>query len=192
MSLGQKIKVPKRSSLKIKKKAKEEKSRKTLREMLEKVLFKGEPLFTESQIGNMVGLRDSEDDYYFALSDGSVIFEFVGNCYKMKSEGNDRIDEEIELIREKILSAPPSDELNLEILFESLAFEDEKKTKKQEIDSLTVKTVYTKGIAKCPRCIAAGRENVTNTSTRSFQTRSADEPQTNFNECNSCGHKWKN
>ena len=63
----------------------------------------------------------------------------------------------------------------------------EKARQKQEIDIeiMRNKAEVVAGAAKCSRC---GSEEVL---TAQRQTRSADEPMTNFHRCNACGNRWK-
>lgn len=56
-----------------------------------------------------------------------------------------------------------------------------------DIDTYDVKEeTLTDGLFKCPKCRSK------KTTYYSVQTRSADEPMTNFITCMNCTHRWKN
>ena len=46
-------------------------------------------------------------------------------------------------------------------------------------------TIESSGLFKCPKC------KFRKTTYYSMQTRSADEPMTNFITCLNCNHRWK-
>src|SRR5258706_3446211 len=162
---------------------------KTLKRILESITIKkaGELLFTEDQIGILLSLTFADSTPFLSLKT-DILYEFIGGCEKIKrEEGN--IDELIQLTQAELLVATLE---TYNVIDKALWFKNERGYYEREIARFKTKIIVKRGIFKCPQCLASkeGRDP-TNTNTVEIQTRSGDEPITNFNDCNNCGYRWK-
>lgn len=71
------------------------------------------------------------------------------------------------------------------VIFNSPAMNDVRIRTEREIDTMVYRPKQEESIYTCGRCKGS------KVSTRSLQTRSADEPITVFIKCLTCGKKWK-
>lgn len=83
----------------------------------------------------------------------------------------------------KIVDVPSH---SISLVFESPYLVNERKDDNDRDALLLRKENYVEGAVHCTRC------DKTLISTHAIQTRSMDEPMTNFYTCGSCGHRWNN
>lgn len=89
-----------------------------------------------------------------------------------------------EMTPKELVSMSPKD------IFPERYLEYDEDQKKEDIKKQKLKEEVV-GIHKCSRCAADKKKNPYNTEYYQLQTRSADEPATNFVSCRTCGKKWK-
>lgn len=127
-------------------------------------------LFTEEQIQLLTKLTIAGQPL-LTLENRSELYQIVGLLQKLGFEQGYQYLTTVDNRRQLLWNSPT--------LLQA--------RQKQEIDIeiMRNKTEVVAGAAKCGRC---GSEEVM---TAQRQTRSADEPMTNFHRCNACGNRWK-
>ena len=151
--------------------------------------IKKERLFTDENIDELLKLTFSNGVPFLSMSKKDILFEFIGGYEKFQREKEGNFDYFI-LLTEAILSvAIPA---TYSIIDGAPWFKTEKIYYEKEIRRLKIQITAKKGIFKCPQCLASKeKRDPTNTETVEIQIRSGDEPTTNFNNCNTCGYRWK-
>jgi DNA-directed RNA polymerase subunit M/transcription elongation factor TFIIS len=169
---------------------------KTMRTLLRGIMFtpgKGaeaesreERLFTDENIKNLLELKLPNGSDFFDFK-SELAYEFIGGCEKTRRDGGS-ITLLIEDTRRELEDA--NNTYRYSYIDRAPWYGKEEIAYQEEIKRLKIKIAVKKGIFPCPVCQGAGR-GAFNTNTVEIQVRSGDEPPSNFNDCNTCGHKWR-
>jgi len=150
----------------------------------------GNLLFDEETVKSLAGIRCTDGEFLLSLDYPQIVYEIIGGFDKLKKLGIKDFEITIDFLKSiaqsKNFSVKNDD---ISFIFEAPWYEEESKIHRATIDRLKTKISVKKGIFKCPDCLRNKRD-ATKTETIEFQTRSGDEPLTNFNTCNNCGWKW--
>jgi DNA-directed RNA polymerase subunit M/transcription elongation factor TFIIS len=140
-------------------------------------------LLTQEQIAGLTELTIGGEPLLSA-ADRNAIYEVIGLIAKLG------YDATYEYLSSSVANVQVGDLMTINRVRKNLVWMSptmEKPRHKYEVD-VEIKRNKTEVVAGASRCGRCGSEEVM---TAQRQTRSADEPMTNFNLCVSCGNRWK-
>lgn len=156
----------------------------TVSSILASVGIGGQPLLSSEQVNALVTLTVGGEPLLSA-ADRNTVYETIGIIVKVGFQNA------YQYLSDLVSGAQPGDRVSISRARRNLVWMSppmEKPRQKYEID-VEIKRNKTEVVAGASRCGRCGSEEVM---TAQRQTRSADEPMTNFNLCMACGNRWKN